>query len=342
VRDLKNFIYFCGVILSNVPKHKEAVSVMGFFSSLIFQSKTEEEQQQKADQKNFDILKYDGIRAQRMGKTEYAVQCFTEALKIQKDPETMKYLISAYYTLNRHDRVLEVLNDMIATGEESADTLLMRASLHFLMEKYAEAAADCMRVIALEPDNYLAYYQLAKSECALGESTRAIEHLNQVTGIKDDFVEAYLLRAEIYYSMEKATNALADIEKLIELTPDDETAYLLRGCIHELLGDGDAAFADYQQALELNPFNEKAYLLAGRLMMTREKYDEAIALFDEAIEHNEKFAKAYEARALAKHQTGDHQGALTDETIAGELNPEEKEKPDENHNFDDLYKGNII
>jgi tetratricopeptide (TPR) repeat protein len=109
-----------------------------------------------------------------------------------------------------------------------------------------------------------------------------------------------------------------------------------------LLGDTRAASADYQLASELNPFNEEAYLLAGKLMMSQEKYDEAIALFDEAIEHNERFAIAYAARAQAKRKTGDSEGALADEQKLAEITPEDKEKPAGNHNFDDLYKGNII
>ena len=309
---------------------------MGFFSSL-FQVKTEEDQQQKADLKNFDILKYDGIRAQRMGKTEYAVKCFTEALKIQKDLETMKYLISACFTLNRHDQALEVLHEMVETGEEPAVTLLMRANFFLTMEKYAEALADCVQAIELEPNNYFAFFLSAKSELALGEPAKAIEHIDHATEIKENFAEGYTLRANIHLVMEKKNDALSDIEKVIELTPEDEMAYLLRGRIHELLDDTDAALADYQQALELNPFHEEAWLMAGRLMMAREKYDEAIALFDEAIEHIDKFTRAYAARAFAKHQTGDHEGALADEEKAAEFTPDEKPNSIGN-NFNDLYK----
>jgi len=141
--------------------------------------------------------------------------------------------------------------------------------------------------------------------------------------------------------MKNGNEALADIEKVIELTPEDETAYLLRARIYELLNNADAASDDYRQALELNPFNEETYLLAGRLLMTQEKFDEAITLFDEAIEHNENFAKAYAARAFAKYQTGDHEGALADEQSSKELNPDENVSVVGN-NFDDLYKGNII
>ena len=35
------------------------------------------------DQKNFEIFKYDGLRAQRMGRPDYAVKCFIEALAIK-------------------------------------------------------------------------------------------------------------------------------------------------------------------------------------------------------------------------------------------------------------------
>ena len=313
---------------------------MGLFSSLFLSSNDEENQQKKADRKHFDILKYDGIRAQRMGKLEYAVKCFSEALKIKKDFETMNYLMSACYMLNRHDQALEAINEMVAIGEEPAITLLIRANMLFTMERYAEAATDCMEVLELTPDSHIACFQLAKSQRALGEPAKAIEVLDKATGIKPDFAEGYALRVEIYLTLEKGEEALIDAEKLVELSPEDETAYLLRGRCHEFLGNTGDAFLDYEQVSELNPFNEEAYLLTGRLMMSQGKYNEAIALFDEAIEHNEKFIGAYAARAYAKHQTGDLEGAAEDEEKARELNPDEKLAG--NHNFDDLYKGNII
>ena len=315
---------------------------MGFFSFLFSPSNSGEDNQQKIDLKNFDILKYDGIRALRMGKAEYAVKCFTEALKIQKDFETMKYLMSACYMLNRHDQALEVLNEMVDTGYEPASTFLTRANLLLIMGRNTEAVADCKLAIGLEPENCFAYFQLAKSERALGNINECIDSLTNAIRINDEFAEGYTFRADMYLKLERGNDALADIEKVIELNPEDETAYLLRGRIHELLGDTETAATDYQQALELNPFNEEACLFAGRLMMSQEKYEEAIALFDEAIEQNEQFVKIYAARAQAKHKTGDREGALADERKLAELSPDDEDKPSGNHNFDDLYKGNII
>ena len=48
-----------------------------FFTSLFSSSKPAEATEDKAknEQKNFDILKYDGVRAQKMGKLAYAIKC---------------------------------------------------------------------------------------------------------------------------------------------------------------------------------------------------------------------------------------------------------------------------
>ncbi len=317
---------------------------MGFFSSLFSSAKSEElSDQQKNDLKNFDILKYDGIRAIRVGKPDYAVKCFTEALKIKEDFETMKYLGSTYFTMHKPEQALEIWNEMVETEQEQAATLLTRANLLFSLGKNPEAIADCMKIIEIEPDNHLAYFQWAKSERILNQLDSSIDHLSNTIAIKDDFTDGYMLRAEIYLSTQKGNEALADIEKAITLNPEDEIAYLLRGRIYESLGNTDAAFLNYQQASELNPFNEEAYLLSGQLMMRQGKYDEAIELFDEAIEHNELFAKAYAERGKAKEKKGDQEGASADIKKSIELNPDDEEKADvKGHNFDDLYKGNII
>ena len=65
---------------------------MGFFKSF-FSGKpaNPEEEKQKNNQKNFEIFKYDGMRAQRMGRADYAIKCFTEALALQEDFETIWY-----------------------------------------------------------------------------------------------------------------------------------------------------------------------------------------------------------------------------------------------------------
>ena len=49
---------------------------MGLFKSLFGGNNIPETEKEKNDKKNFEILKYDGIRAQRMGKLPYAIKMF--------------------------------------------------------------------------------------------------------------------------------------------------------------------------------------------------------------------------------------------------------------------------
>lgn len=80
-----------------------------FFSG---KSETPESEKQKNDQKNFEIFKYDGLRAQRMGRPDYAIKCFTEALAIEEDFETMGYLSQLYIPMGETEKARELLEKM--------------------------------------------------------------------------------------------------------------------------------------------------------------------------------------------------------------------------------------
>ena len=93
---------------------------MGFFKSF-FSGKSDSpaNEKQKNEQKNFEIFKYDGMRAQRMGRTDYAIKCFTEALAIQEDFETMGYLAQVYTQTNELDEAHKLLERMTEIEPET-------------------------------------------------------------------------------------------------------------------------------------------------------------------------------------------------------------------------------
>ena len=98
---------------------------MGFFKSF-FSGKSDSpaNEKQKNEQKNFEIFKYDGMRAQRMGRTDYAIKCFTEALAIQEDFETMGYLAQVYTQTNELDEAHKLPD---AARQMYTETLSSRA-----------------------------------------------------------------------------------------------------------------------------------------------------------------------------------------------------------------------
>ena len=97
-----------------------------------------EDKQANADKKNFDILKYDGLRALRMGKVDYAVKCFCEALKLADDVETMNYLNQIYIQTDELEKSTELLKRMTGLYPEAVENFLVLAQVYYMQSRYAE------------------------------------------------------------------------------------------------------------------------------------------------------------------------------------------------------------
>jgi tetratricopeptide (TPR) repeat protein len=303
----------------------------------------------KNEQKNFDVFKYDGVRAMGMGQTQYAVKCFKEALKIKEDTETIQFLIIAYVTLQQADEALEANNRLVELLPDNISALLTRAGLFIKTGQNEEAIADCLRIIEAEDANADAWYLMGQAKKSLNDLPGAISDFTQAiarrecAALKEVFTDARLMRAEALFESQQPAEALPDVEVLIQSAPEAEAAYLLRGRIHESLGNLPAAAADYEKVVVLNPFNEEALLLKGSLLIKEGKLDEAIAFFDEVIELAPEHPQVYRVRGKAKSLKGDEQGALEDETKAEELEAEGEDASDNKPtNFDDMYQGGIF
>lgn len=318
-----------------------------FFKSLFSSSETTApaDIQAKNNQKKFDIFKYDGIRALRMGQVQYAIKCYREALKIREDREVMQFLATAYASSHETEEALKVMDRLIELEPENLNARLVRADLFYQMDKEQEAIADCLHVIETDNSQPPAWFLMGKAKEKLKDLSSAIADLTKAITLKEDFAAARLLRAKILFEVNQAEKALSDVNKLIETESEEEAAYLLRGRVHEYLGDLAAAADDYDQVVELNPFNEDASLLKSSLLIKEGKLEEAISLLDELTELNPGFAQAYRVRGKAKLLKGNKEGALEDEMKAEELDSQEKteEVPDSKRpNFDDISKGVIF
>ena len=304
--------------------------------SLFGGNKKSEEQQEK---KNFEILKYDGMRAQRMHKFAYAIKCFEEALAIQEDMETMGLLASTYTLVNQLDDAHALLEKMIQKVPNEIEPLLSLASLCYMQEDYACMEKTCQQAIEADKENPIAHFLAAKAYLGNKNDIMAIAMLTRAIVLKEDFAEAIQLRADVLWRLKQIKDAAEDVQTLLKLNPEDEAALMLKGEILNATNEKDEAITLLKQVLALNPFNEKAYLLLSTIWSEQKEYEKAIEMLDEAIEINPNFAKAYHERGRIKLLKGDKNGSIEDIKKAMELNPEEETVINGNYNnFDDMKK----
>lgn len=291
---------------------------MGIFSSLFGGNKTPEENKEK----NFDILKYDGIRAMRIGKLTYALKCFEEATAIKEDLETMQHQANTYVRMNRMDDARQLMVRMTELAPDQPLVFQSLASLCYMQEDYPAMNEACQKALALNDQDPSTYFLSAKAAVGLNNGIQAIAMLTKAIMLNEEFVEAYQMRAEILWAMRQAKDANEDIEKLLSMNPEDENALLLKAEIMAVSGAEEQALEIIDQVLALNPFCEKAYLLKGSYFLVKQAFDKAIAVYDEAIEMNANFAQAYHERGRVKLAMGDKKGSMEDMKRAIELAPE--------------------
>lgn len=295
---------------------------MGLFKSLFGGQDTPDNEKQKEDKKKFEILKYDGIRAQRIGKLPYAIKCFEEAVAIEEELETMGLLVTAYTQAGQPDKARTTLERMAEQAPSRIETFLSLAGICYMMEDYEEMDKACRKALELDNKHPLALYLSAKAAIGQKNEINAIAMLTQAIAAREDYAEAYQLRAEVLWSMKQAKDAAEDVQKLLSMNPEDEQALMLKGEILAATGQEEEAKECLNQVLSLNPFQEKAYLLLGSIYMANKELDKALAVYDEAIEINPQFAQAYHERGRAKLLKGDKDGSVEDMKKAIELAPD--------------------
>ena len=107
---------------------------MNFFKKLFGSSVSpSEEEQKEAEGKEFDVLKYDGMRAFKTGETAFAIECFRHALRLQEDLEVRDYLSQALIQSNEllkaYDELIKQLNvrddEVLYMGDDIPDYEVM-------------------------------------------------------------------------------------------------------------------------------------------------------------------------------------------------------------------------
>ena len=240
---------------------------MGFWKTFFGGEPNEEEEKKDAEARNFDLLKFDGVKAMRIGKFDYAVLCFEKALETTDDPEVRDYLSRAYLQLGRHDEALRQLKALMALEPDNLNLKLQAASVAFIKEDYDEMAALCDQTLAADADNAAANLFYAKAELGRKDMVQAIARLTRAIILDGRLIEPRLLRAQTLMDMGDMKGALTDAQWLAEHTSENEDVLLLLARLLAASGNREKAIGMYGSVIEVNPFCADAFRERGKLRL---------------------------------------------------------------------------
>ena len=241
---------------------------MGFWKTFFGgEPDSPEEEKKNAEAKNFDLLKYDGVKALRIHQTDYAIRCFREALKIQDDLETHDYLQRALVATGNLEEALVELNTLIRMSPGNVQVMLQAAHVAYMLEDYPQMSSFAEQAIAVDGNNAMAHYQLAQAQLGQGDSITAIAQLTQAISLDEQLGDARLLRAQTLLQMGELAGAKEDIDWLMEHADEHEDVLMMAARLKVAEGKNEEALAVYDKVAELNPFHLDVLRERGRLKM---------------------------------------------------------------------------
>lgn len=237
---------------------------MNFFKALFGGKEEKPEDKKRADEeRDFDVLKYDGVRALRSGRHDYAIRCFTHALGMKDDLEIRDYLSQACIRADMLPEAFEQLLKIAEAQPDNVQVLLRMANVAYMMEDYTAMADACEKAIVLDAANAEATYLYAKACIGHGDTTNAVAMLTKAISLKEDYADAYLLRGETLLKAGETAEADEDADRLLKDYPESEDVLMLKARIERAKGNNEEAILYYSKVTDANPFNADAYRERG-------------------------------------------------------------------------------
>lgn len=273
------------------------------------------EQVQQAE-KDFDVLKYDGLAALRQNQLDYAIKCFVHALSLKDDDETRDYLSQAYIRGNQLAEAMDELSTLSAEHPDNVEILLRMARVAFMQEDYAKMMEVSSKASELSPNDPRVAYASAQAFIGRGNPVVAVAMLTKAIALSQNKrVEAP--SADVAQDKSSAAGQpSADSQPFFD-------AYLLRGQTLLKMGDVQGASADASFLTEHLPEEEEPLLLQAGCLAAEKRNEEAEAVYNKVIELNPFSVEAFRGRGAVRLAAGNRKGVAEDAQEVLTLDPDQ-------------------
>jgi|SRR5579871_6031172 len=161
-------------------------------------------------------------------------------------------------------------------------------------------------------------FQLGMSLMKPGSYQDAITLFDRAISIWPQSAEYFLERGIAHQNLGQIEPALADFQSAVTLDPGLVAAYSARGALYQERGDNQRALQELTKSIQLAPTVD-GYFQRGQTYESLGQHQKAVEDYDNAIALERSWPYVYRARALAKANLGDRDGAEGDRNIARQL-----------------------
>jgi tetratricopeptide (TPR) repeat protein len=224
-----------------------------------------------------------------------------------------------YKYLGNHTDALLILNRLCSDYPDRVQYLFERGIIHHKQGNLALALSDMQAVLALDPENSAAMFNLQEWDSSPKSLDQNLAVLNRLIENKPEEVEHWSKRGLIYFKEQRYHEALADFNQAAFIEPKNANVFYNRALVLEKLENYEAAASDFEKALSIDDKNVLVLSGFAILHLRQKKYTLAIDCLTKAIEIEPDYAAYYYNRAIAYQGLKNVDQACRDFSKAGEL-----------------------
>ncbi|MCI0457110.1 MAG: tetratricopeptide repeat protein, partial [Gemmataceae bacterium] len=205
--------------------------------------------------------------------------------------------------------------------------LINRGVLRIRTGHLDSAMADLRQAVALRPQQYQGYLNLAQAYLKGDQINEALAQLDQAIHREPKLASLYRTRSRVHLMRQDQVAALADLDRVLALEaaaarPILAEDYLERGRLLYSQKDYAGALEAYDAALRIRRNDPRACRYRAEALLGLHRLPEALQSLDDCLKYGPRDPGVFRARAALRTRLGQYPGAQTDYTRALEKEPD--------------------
>ncbi len=275
-----------------------------------------------------------------------ALECFTEAVKINPDrPESLYWLGKAYIPLDQV-RAEFYIDKAVMTKKDYPEAFMEKGKLYLIKNNIKEAIHYLKKSIELKNDLFQAYILLGEAFYRAGDILEAEETFRKALASKDDAVtgicrgwlkkinsqnRSYPKKGDIEILLRKAKESIDNMNyndaeayyiKIININPEDGRGYSGMGNVLLHKKNFDTARKYFLKTIEFDPVCIEAFFNTAFIYFKQDNFSDAIYYLNRAKYIDPSYSKIYYLSGLTYKKQGKEKEAVKDFKIYLTLNPD--------------------
>jgi tetratricopeptide (TPR) repeat protein len=263
----------------------------------------------------------------RQGNLVQAIRAFENALRLQPDHFWARYFLSVCYLRlqpSRADLASDSLTACLIQRRDVCWVYLWRAFAYGQLELFQAAEEDFQRALENRP-NHDALYAIFVNRGVLfrrqAKFVAAVADLKRAIAVKPNQYQAYANLATVYQKQKQFAAAVEQLDRAVEVAATLVKArelersalallYRNRALVQLDRQDPEAALDDFRQAIQIDPRAED-HVECGHILHSLQRFQEALLAYDAALKADADHASAYLGRAEALYKLQNYQEAAS-------------------------------